>query len=84
MFGGHFAFSEVAFNDIKILSREGWRSILPTEEETSLTPTPRRRAALSPAGDETWSTISPSGDEAWSTISPSGDETWTDLGPRIT
>ena len=83
MFGGYFAFGEVAFTDLKMFSREAWRSIFPTEEETSLTPRPRRAAALSPAEDETWATISPSGDETWATISPSGDETWTDVGPRI-
>ena len=51
MFGGHFAFGEVAFNDIKIFTREHWRSIIPTGDETW--------AAISPSGDETWTDIGP-------------------------
>ena len=50
MFGGHFSFSEVAFNDIRLLNREHWRDIIPTGDETW--------TAISPSGDETWTDIS--------------------------
>ena len=62
MFGGHFAFSEVAFGDVKMFTREHWRSIIPTGDETW--------SSISPSGDETWAAISPSGDETWTDIGP--------------
>jgi|TARA_R110000822_G_scaffold236683_2_gene367269 hypothetical protein len=55
-----FSFGELAFNDIAILSREHWRTILPTENETW--------SSLTPSGSESWTNITPSGAETWTDI----------------
>jgi len=65
---GSFAFSQVAFNDIKITAREHWREITIVNPE-SWTDVPL-------SGTGTWTTISPSDDE-------SDDQSWVDISTRI-
>ena len=62
LFGG-FAFSQTAFNDVKISSREHWRVIDIVNPESW--------TDVSPSGTGTWTTISPSDDddESWVDIS---------------
>jgi hypothetical protein len=62
LFGG-FAFSQTAFNDVKISSREHWRVIDIVNPESW--------TDVQLSGTGTWTTISPSDDddESWVDIS---------------